>query len=137
MKTSKDEWLHTYLKPLSANQSYCGKKVKTAAYRRYELHMVRTLPDMVIPEGELELRIVVYYSNKMSDIDNCLKPFIDCLQKRYGFNDNKIYRLRVTKVICPKGEDNIAFRILPFTPNGASTYGEETRTDAEPSPVVE
>lgn len=60
--------------------------------------------------------MVVYYSNKRSDIDNCLKPFIDVLQKRYGFDDNRIYRIRITKVIVPKGSENIAFRLLPFKP---------------------
>lgn len=125
--TSSEEWTHSYLKPLSVNQAFCGKKVKTALYRKYEGHLLRTLPDMDVPdEGQLELRVVVYYSNRNSDIDNCLKPFIDVLQKRYGFNDNRIYRIRITKVIVEKGNENIAFRILPFEPNGQTTYGNHT-----------
>lgn len=129
METTDSPWSHSYLKPLSVNQAFCGKKVKTASYRRYETHLIRTLPELEIPEGELELRVVVYYSNKASDIDNCLKPFIDVCQKKYGFDDKRIYRLRVTKVIVPKGQDNIAFRFIPFTPNGNSTFGNETQTD--------
>lgn len=122
-KTSKGVWTNTTLKPLSANQAFCGKKVKTAGYRKYENHLIRTLPDIEIPPDLMELRVVVYYSNRNSDIDNCLKPFIDVLQKRYGFNDNKIYRIRITKVIVPKGQENIAFRLLPFDPNGETTNG--------------
>ena len=122
-KTSNEVWTNSNLKPLSANQAFCGKKVKTAGYRKYEQQLIRTLPDIEIPPDLIELRVVVYYSNKQSDIDNCLKPFIDVLQKRYGFNDNKIYRIRITKVIVPKGTENIAFRLLPFTPTGETTNG--------------
>lgn len=132
MTTSNEEWTHTYLKPLSSNQAFCGKKVKTASYRKYEAHLIRTLPKVTIPkDGPLELRVVVYYSNTASDLDNALKSFIDVLQKKYNFNDNRIYRLRATKVIVPKGEENIAFKFLPFTPNGEHTYGTKTQTDEE------
>lgn len=128
-ETSKEAWTHSYLKPLSVNQAFCGKKVKTALYRKYEGHLLRTLPEIEIPEGPLELRVVVYYSNKRSDIDNCLKPFIDVLQKRYSFDDCHIYRIRITKVIVKKGDDNIAFKLLPFTPNGHTTYGDQETED--------
>jgi Holliday junction resolvase RusA-like endonuclease len=116
-QVSSSEWTDSKLKPLSINQAFCGKKVKTGLYRKYEAHLMRTLPSLSVPpEGPLELRVVVYYSNRGSDIDNCLKPFIDVLSKRYDFNDNRIYRLRITKAIVKKGEENIAFRILPFVP---------------------
>lgn len=110
------DWTNTRLKPLSVNQAWLGRKVKSAAYRKYEEMLIKTLPDIEIPEGALELRVVVYYSRRSSDVDNALKPFIDVLQKRYQFNDNKIYRIVITKVIVKKGQDNIAFKILPFTP---------------------
>lgn len=121
--TSKADWTHSTLKPLSVNQAFCGKKTKTAKYRKYESHLLRTLPEIEIPEGLLEVRLVVYYSNRLSDLDNAVKPFLDILCKRYGFDDRYIYRIRMTKVIVPKGEENIAFRILPFTPIGETTSG--------------
>lgn len=108
-------FVETGLKPLSANQSYLGKKVKSKAYRTYENHMRRVLPDLELPtEGNLQLQIEVHYSNKASDIDNCLKPFIDCLQQRYEFNDNRIYHIEVEKFIVPKGEETIRFRLIPY-----------------------
>ena len=68
--------------------------------------------EMDVPDDcELYLRLIVHYSNTRSDIDNCLKPFIDILQAAYEFNDNKIYRLVVDKKIVPKGEDGIFFEI--------------------------
>jgi len=109
-------FIETGLKPLSANQSYLGKKVKSKAYRMYENQMRRNLPDLEMPEeGNLLIMLEVHYSNKASDIDNCLKPFIDCLQQRYEFNDNRIYDLHIVKYIVPKGEETIRFKIEPYT----------------------
>ena len=105
-------WVATRLKPLSANDSYLGKKVKSKKYKDYEASLLLGLPDLVIPEeGSLHLRMVVSYSNARSDIDNCLKPFIDVLQRRYGFNDSRIYKLTVKKQIVPKGDDSISFNL--------------------------
>lgn len=131
-RTSKSSWTHTGLKPLSANQAFCGAKTKTYTYRKYEGHLLRTLPPLDFPKDQpLELRVVVYYSSRASDLDNALKPFIDVLQKKYNFNDNRIYRLRATKVMVKKGEENIAFKLIPFTPNGDYTYGTKETPDTE------
>lgn len=111
---------------MSVNEAFIGRKVKSAKYRKYESHLIRTLPDIEIPEGLLEVRVVVYYSSKLSDLDNAIKPFLDCLCKRYGFDDRYIYRIRMTKVIVPKGDENIAFKILPFTPMEKPQNGNET-----------
>ena len=118
--TSNPKWTHSHLKPMSVNEAFLGKKTKSAKYRKYETHLKRNLPDLEIPEGLLEVRLVVYYSSKLSDLDNAIKPFLDVLCKRYGFDDRYVYRIRMTKVIVPKGAENIAFRILPFTPTDVS-----------------
>ena len=47
----------------------------------------------------------------MSDVDNGAKPFIDILQKKYGFNDNQIYELHLYKEIVDKGNEFIDFSI--------------------------
>ena len=100
------------VKPLSMNEAFMGRKRKTAAYRTYEIKLPHHLPEIEIPaRGPLGLNVRVGYSNRQSDIDNCLKPFIDILQKQYGFNDNRIYRLDVTKVKVEKGEEYIAFSL--------------------------
>jgi Holliday junction resolvase RusA-like endonuclease len=41
-------------------------------------------------------------SNKLSDIDNVAKQFIDILSKAYNFNDNQIYSLVMQKEIVNK-----------------------------------
>lgn len=63
------------------------------------------------PDGPLYLKIVFGFSNKASDIDNPVKPFIDILQKKYKFNDKRIYCLQVDKKDVKKGEEYIYFRI--------------------------
>lgn len=99
------------IKPLSVNQSWKGRHFKTAAYKAYEQTLMYTLPKLVIPSGSLILRIKVGFSSKGSDIDNVLKPFLDVLSKKYGFNDNRIYKLEIEKRDVKKGSEYIDFEI--------------------------
>lgn len=100
------------IKPLSVNQCWQGKRFKTKKYKQYENAIMIMLPPTVIPEGDLELHIQVGFSNKQADIDNIAKPFIDILQKKYGFNDSRIYQLSLYKRIVPKGEEYISFDLF-------------------------
>jgi Holliday junction resolvase RusA-like endonuclease len=75
------------------------------------------LPTIKFPEPPFTVVYHVYYSSKASDIDNFLKAFNDCLQKKYNFNDNQIYHSRQTKHIVSKGEEKIQFSIKPFVPD--------------------
>ena len=84
------------IKPLSVNKAWQGRRFKTPAYKRYESDVLRILPRVTLPEGFLSLSIEFGYSSKLSDIDNGLKPFIDILQKKYGFNDNRIKSMSIT-----------------------------------------
>lgn len=76
--------------------------------------MMCLLPKINVPDGYLELHIIFGFSSYNNDIDNPLKPFIDCLQKRYGFNDNKIKRLVVDSEQVKKGDEFIEFVIMEF-----------------------
>ena len=98
------------IKPLSVNQAWQGKRFKTPAYRSYEESVLILLKPYEIPEGELELSLEWGFSNYgASDTDNPIKPFVDCLQKRYGFNDNRIKRMIIEKSKVKKGEEYIKF----------------------------
>jgi len=66
------------------------------------------LPKLEIPKGKLRIDFVVSYKNELSDIYNFLKPFIDILQKKYGFNDRDIYELNIKE---KRGEEFIEFNI--------------------------
>lgn len=101
-----------YVKPLSVNQAWLGRKRKSGAYREYEKVMMEKLPLLNISKKiKLSVSMVVYYSNKRSDIDNFIKPFLDILQTKYGFDDKQIYKLSVVKEIVAKGNEGITFKI--------------------------
>lgn len=98
------------IKALSVNQAWAGKRFKTEAYKDYEAALLLMLPRVSIPKGKLSLSVTVAFSNSNSDCDNILKPLIDILQKKYGFNDNRIYRIELDKLICKKGAEYITFK---------------------------
>lgn len=102
------------IKPLSVNQVWQGKRFKTNEYKQYENDLFLLLPKLKIPEGKLTLLIQVGFSSKASDADNIAKPFTDILQKVYGFNDNKIYKLAIEKFDVEKGKEYISFDIQRY-----------------------
>ena len=111
LSISLDTMTKIDIKPLSANEMYLGRKVKSYKYKTFERKILPLLPDLEVPEGELQLTIEVGLSSKLADVDNILKPFIDCLQLKYGFNDKWIYHLVVTKEIVKKDEEYITFNL--------------------------
>lgn len=103
------------IKPLTVNRAWQGKRYKTKYYKDYEKELYYLLPQMEVPEGKLKLYMKVGCKNRLSDIDNFIKPFVDVLQKKYNFNDNRIYRLEIEKEVSR--EEYIKFNI--------NKYGEE------------
>ncbi len=100
------------IKPLSVNNAWRGgPRYRTKDYLAYEQELFYTLPKLKIPPGRLFLRLSVGFSNKASDIDNAVKPFVDILQKKYSFNDKQIYLMEVAKEDVKKGEEYIEFDI--------------------------
>lgn len=99
------------IKPLSANEAWQGRRVKTQKYRNYEKVVMLMLKPLVVPDGDLELYLKWGFSSAASDWDNPIKQFQDCLQKKYGFNDNRVVRGVVEKVKVKKGEEFIEFEI--------------------------
>jgi len=98
------------VKPLSVNQCWQGKRFKTPAYKAYEKECLLQLRPLYIPPASrLVVRLRVWFSNAASDIDNPVKPILDILQKKYGFNDKLIYQLILNKQIVKKGDEFIEF----------------------------
>lgn len=103
------------IKPLSVNEAWQGKRFKTPKYKKFEKDVLLLLKGTFIPDGELEIHLDWGFSNYgASDFDNPIKPFVDCLQKKYGFNDNKIKRAVIEKHKVSKGEEFIEFRLIPI-----------------------
>lgn len=100
------------IKPLSVNQVWQGKRFKTSKYKAYESELLYRLPKLKVnPLNKLKITLVFGFSNKLSDIDNPVKPFLDCLQKKYNFDDRNIYNLIIKKEIVKKGKEFIEFKI--------------------------
>jgi len=99
------------VKPLSINRAFQGRRFKTKEYKDYEEELLLILPHIKIPAGKLKVYYEVGYSNKLSDIDNFIKPFQDILQTKYGFDDKMIYKMEVEKNIVDKGKEYILFMI--------------------------
>ena len=99
-------------KPLSVNRVWQGKRFKTAIYKNYEQTLIYCLPKMEIPKGKLGLKVKFGFSSKKSDIDNPIKPLLDILQKRYGFDDSQIYKLNIEKVDVAKGKEFTEFEFI-------------------------
>jgi len=106
------------VKPLSVNEAWQGRKFKTDKYKKYEEVLLMMLPNINIDfdKQPLELFIEVGFSNKASDIDNVIKPFVDILQKKYEFNDKYIYRLLVEKKDVSRGDEYIEFYLRILRP---------------------
>lgn len=102
------------IKPLSVNDAWKGRRFKTDAYKRYERDVLMIMPKVSIPEGKLSVSLRFGLSSKNADVDNPVKCFVDCLQKKYGFNDRNIYRMSIEKVDVNKGQEFIGFEIVGF-----------------------
>ena len=107
------------IKPISVNDCWQGRRFKTPEYKQFERDCLLLLPKKNIPK---DCRLFVWLefglSNSNNDCDNNIKPILDILQKKYTFNDNRIYRLIVDKKIVKKGNEYIEFEIyndeIPF-----------------------
>lgn len=99
------------VKPLSVNEAWQGRRFKTRKYKSFEKKLLMMLPDISIPEGNLVFNLDIGFSNKDCDLSNPLKLVEDILQKKYGFNDNRIYEIHMRKEICEKGAEYIMFSL--------------------------
>lgn len=99
------------VKPLSVNEAWQGRRFKTDNYKYYEKEVLFKLRHLVVPEGNLSIKLTFGVSNSNADWDNPIKPFVDILQKKYEFNDSRIYKAHVEKIKVKKGEEYVDFEI--------------------------
>jgi len=105
-----------YIKPLSTNKIYLGRKRKSGDYRQFERQMLEELPDdCVVPNrGALQLDFEFGVWSRASDLDNLYKSALDCLSKKYGFNDNRVYKIVGKKILVSKGNEYIKFLLRKY-----------------------
>lgn len=100
------------IKPLSVNEAWRGKRFKTVKYKDWIDNAIIQLKAIKQPEtSKLKLIVTFGVSSKAADIDNPLKPLLDLIQRKYQINDNRFYKLEVTKEIVKKGSEFIKFNI--------------------------
>lgn len=103
------------LKPLSVNKCWQGRRFKTKEYKQFEKDLLLLLPkNYKIPLGKLKITLKWGFSSSASDWDNPIKPIQDILQKKYDFNDNRIFKADVEKEIVKKGKEYIYFNIEKY-----------------------
>lgn len=99
------------IKPLSTNAMYKGKKYKTQLCKNfYQVLSLKLDKNLTIPALPLKLTMRVGCGSRF-DIDNVLKPFIDVLQKVYGFNDRNIYKIEIEKKVVRSDEEFIEWQL--------------------------
>ena len=114
---SKLDIMRLNIKPLSVNQAFKGRRFKTKEYDIFIKAVLFMLPNTlkIDNKSHLKLFITFGYSSRGSDLDNGLKTFIDCLVKKYGFDDRNIYEIMAKKEITKKGSEFIEFKIEEIT----------------------
>ena len=96
-----------YIRPLSVNAGFQGRRFKNKAYKDYETELLYLLPKpKTMLKGEINIDITFCLEKKSyakSDVDNMIKFFIDCLAKRgYFKNDSQIVQIIATKLLSEK-----------------------------------
>ena len=101
-------------KPLSANKMFNIKRHRTHAYNSFAKRWAEVLVNHTLPEDIedhstmwFSVDIKVGLSSPLADLDNCLKPTIDCLQEGLGFNDKKILELHAYRNAVSKGSEYV------------------------------
>ena|SRR5690606_3696369 len=103
------------IKPISVNEAWQGRRFKTEKYKGFQTELLLKLPNIKKPFPDKLYVIIKYgFSSKLSDIDNPCKMVLDCLSKKYGFDDRNIYKLDQEKEIVTKGKEYIKINIKQY-----------------------
>lgn len=102
------------IKPLSVNEAWQGRRFSTKKKKLYEEAVCLLLPSTINKFDRYTIYIEFGFSRKRSDLDNPVKPFLDCLTKKYNINDSLIYEIVLRKSIVPKGKEYVYFDLREF-----------------------
>lgn len=102
------------IKPLSVNQAWQGRRYSTKKKKQYEEAVCLLMPSKVDKFDKYRIYLEFGFSSKRSDWDNPIKPFVDCITKKYNIDDALIYEATVRKSIVPKGREYVYFDLREF-----------------------
>ena len=104
------------IRPLSINEAYRtpkgARRYKTAQYNSFISALQWLLPKEIELFPKMTIWMEWGIKNTARDVDNPVKPFIDVLQKRYKFNDSRVYKIVAEKVISK--QEYIKFEISEY-----------------------
>jgi len=109
------------VKPVSVNEAWQLKGFRKFKSKKYNIYQQDIIEQLKGIEWPYDLSVELYaiyrigFSNKLSDLDNAIKPIQDTLSGIYGWNDNKVYGFRAKKLIVPKGKEYINVAIYTRT----------------------
>jgi Holliday junction resolvase RusA-like endonuclease len=95
-------------KPISTNNLYRGKKVRSYDYKKYRAETFKflgTREEEYDLTGNLYLELEVGYSSPLSDLSNGIKGLEDVLTEYLGFNDRQVVTLVMNKFLVDKGSE--------------------------------
>lgn len=101
------------IKPMSVNTAWKGKKYKTKDYSDYENHMLWLLKSYKECKPQKYYGIVISWHSKdamRSDLDNIIKPFMDCLVKSEIVKDDR-YCMEIHIEKIKSNKDYIDFKV--------------------------
>ena len=90
------------------------RRFKSNKYRAYQHHIQNELRDVEWPfeSDQLIVSVDAGVSNRGADVDNVIKPILDTYQSVFdAFNDNKVYRIVLNKLIVPKTKEYITVEL--------------------------
>src|SRR3990167_7810284 len=88
------------VKPISVNECWQGRRFKTKKYDKFIIDMLRVMPKKEMITGSIKLEIKLHLKSLLrGDIDNFIKPLVDCIVKKGWIEDDRfIMLLEVEKI---------------------------------------
>ena len=78
------------IKPLSVNRAWQGRRFKTPEYDTFIEEMLYTMPKKDMLDGFVSLDLTFCMKSLLrGDLDNLLKPVIDCIVKKGWIKDDR------------------------------------------------
>jgi len=110
-----------FIKALSVNALWKGKRFKTIRYKQYEQEVIWNLVNKICPpilkseKVKLVFFLRVGLSSVQADLSNTIKALEDILQIKYEFNDNQTFLIIAEKEIVKKNEEYIELDFYEYT----------------------
>ena len=112
MKNKMEHYLP--VKGISINECFQGRRFKTKKYNAFIEEMLYTMPKQKMIKGMVRIGIAFSLKSILrSDLDNLLKPVIDCVVKKGWIEDDRfIQSIEAHKILGDKEEIRIKIESL-------------------------